>query len=64
MPTRGPMEVMLTLLPHLNQFQIGELFFDKARLLLEGVAEQEAQAAKRQLEAIGATVEIKLNPDE
>ena len=29
MPTRGPMEVMLTLLPHLNQFQIGELFFDK-----------------------------------
>ena len=63
-PTRGPMNVMHTLLPHLDQFQIGELFFDKPRLLLERVAEHAAQTAKAQLEAVGARVEIKPNSDE
>jgi hypothetical protein len=58
------MNVMTTLLPHLNAGQIGDLYFARPCLLIERMPQHEAQAAKGQLEAAGAEVEIKPSRDD
>lgn len=58
------MKAMSLLLPHLNDGQIGDLYFHKPTLLLEKVTEHEAQTAKAQLEASGARVEVRMSISE
>lgn len=57
------LNVMSTLLPHLRQGQIGDLFSARPCLLLERVAAYEAQTIKEQLEAAGAVVNIEPSAD-